>query len=450
MQKQPNYFMPLALAQMGKFFSHYGVRAVLILYMIDQLQFSDGRAFGISALFCGLMELGGIFGGMIADRFLTLRRAVTLGGWILSAGYSLLLFEWGLFWGLGLIILGGGLFSSNLTALLGQCYSENDPRREKGFTYFYMMQNLGAFLSTLLGGFLAERYGFRMAFAFAASGMLLSNLILLGCRKCLQAVPPIKSKGIVLLPFSVLIFLVVVLAVHYEQYLLPLLPGLAGGAFAIGAVKLWKDKSIPRQETLKLFAHLGLLILFFAAEDQMASSFMIFAERHSNRQLFGWSIPSAILMSVNPLVILALGPFISRWSRRALLPFLLTGLSIGGLAIFSILNIPLSILTIMGSVAIISIAELLVGPRVMSVASEVAAKGRAGFVMGMVGLAFSLAFLLGGHLSQLVADSGEATSLTAFGVGFGKMAFLILGGGLLIDLLIKKVVDAKRPIYERK
>lgn len=147
----------LSLVQMWKFFSHFGVRILLVLYMVNHLHYSDTRAFGMNAVFCGLVELGGIFGGIIADRYLGLKKSILIGGWLLVAGYFALFFELSLFWAMGLIIAGSSLFSSNITALFGLAYAEEDPKRKKGFTIFYMMQNLGALTSTIICGFICPR-----------------------------------------------------------------------------------------------------------------------------------------------------------------------------------------------------------------------------------------------------------------------------------------------------
>ena len=165
----------LSLVQMWKFFSHFGVRILLVLYMVNHLHYSDTHAFGINAVFCGLVELGGIFGGIIADRYLGLKKSVFMGGWLLVVGYFGLFSEAGLFISMGLIITGSSLFSSNIAALLGLIYTENNSRRKKGFTIFYMMQNLGALIATIICGCIASQYGFRWAFAIASSGMIIGN-----------------------------------------------------------------------------------------------------------------------------------------------------------------------------------------------------------------------------------------------------------------------------------
>jgi len=432
--KQPKVLLLLACAQMWKFFSHYGMRALLVLYLVEKLQYSDTHAFGINALFIGLVELGGIFGGILADRYLGLRRAFGLGALLLAVGYGSLVFEKGFFLSLGLIVLGASLFASNVTALLGEAYKEDDPRRKKGFTIFYMIQNMGALVSTALCGIIAMHFGFRAAFAFCASGMVIGCAILWIKRDLLIGLgeAPRKPKGGLLILPALIVLGAVAFIIAKEQIMLPILPWLTVGLFLVFAVKLLRDPDLPREKVRLLFVYLGALILFFAAEDQICSSLMIFTERESNRMLFGWTIPSAMILSLNPIVILLLGSLIAKFRFRLIIPFVIVAVAFATLRFASVF----------GVIVMISVAELMIGPLIFSFASEVATKGKAGMVMGMVPIAFSLAFLLGGGMSKMVAlDEG------GYGAGFGKVAVMVLVGGLVLEILMKRFSHEKRAVY---
>ena len=108
--------MLLSCVQMWKFFSHFGMRTLLVLYMVDSLRYSDAEAFCINAVFCGLVELGGIFGGIIADRFLGLKRSMIFGSLLLAVGYLSLFSNLSLFVSMSFVIVGCSLFSGNITA----------------------------------------------------------------------------------------------------------------------------------------------------------------------------------------------------------------------------------------------------------------------------------------------------------------------------------------------
>ena len=160
---QPKATFLLSFVQLWNRFSHYGMRTLLVLFMINVLQYPTASALGIYAVFCTLVELGGVFGTMFAEKFLGLRRCIMLGGWIIALGHLSLALHL-FFPGLALLILGSSLFSTNLTALMGLFYAADDPRRTSGFTLFYMGINIGAFLATILCGFLSHTYAWEMSF----------------------------------------------------------------------------------------------------------------------------------------------------------------------------------------------------------------------------------------------------------------------------------------------
>src|SRR5690348_14292917 len=138
---QPKAVYMLSFVDLWNRFSHYGMRALLVLFMIKVLQFSDAAAFGIYTTFCALDKCGAIFGGWIAEKFLGLRRAVFWGGWLVAGGHLCLSFNQ-FFLGLLLLIIGSSLFTTNIIALVGYFYQVDDERRSSGFTLFYMSINI--------------------------------------------------------------------------------------------------------------------------------------------------------------------------------------------------------------------------------------------------------------------------------------------------------------------
>lgn len=433
--------MMLSFAQMWEFFSYFGVRTLLVLYMVDQLQYSDSKAFGVNAVFCSLVELGGIFGGVIADKILGLRRSVILGASLLAVSHLILLLDVGIFIPMGLLVVGASLFSSNITALLALLYKENDPKRARGFTVFYMMQNLGALISTVICGFVATRYGFKAAFAVASLGIILGNLMLFFYRGLivdLGFMPKKECRPISVLFVLFCVFSVGVICLFYERAALTFLPWIGVGTLLYFARKLLRDVRFPKEQLYQFFVYLGALLLFFAVEDQICSSLILFSERVIQRTILGWTIPSSFIASLNPVVILLFGTVMMRKKIQMILPFLLAAFAFGILSIFCLAQIQFSVFGIMGVVVIISFAELMVGPLVLSFASEVAAKGNPGMVMGMVPIAFSLAFQLSGGFSKMVALEDSLIPLKVYGIGFGEVAILMIVGGCVLGFLKRR------------
>src|SRR5262249_16053523 len=146
-----------------------------------ELGYSDEKAFGLYALYTTLIELGGIGGGIVADRYLGLKRSIVLGGITIALGHLSMTVpysEFTFFLGLGLIVLRTSLFRSNVAAFLGHFYDENDPRREAGYTLYYTGINIGGFLATIGCGIVGEMYGWHAGFGLAAIGMLLGLIVL--------------------------------------------------------------------------------------------------------------------------------------------------------------------------------------------------------------------------------------------------------------------------------
>lgn len=449
---QPKALYLIVAVQMWECFSFYGMRVLLVLYMISQLNFSDSKAFGIFALYTGLVELGGILGGIVADRLLGLRRAIILGGWLILAGHLSLAFgsrETFFFPALALIIVGSSFFSTNLSALLGQFYKKEDSRRESGFTLFYAGINLGSLLATLLCGYVGDHLGWHYGFGLAAIGMLFGIAIF----HLFQSILEDKGSGLqvqnkVRLTVSMIFFLSVAVylvsqGLEFENAVLPFLPWICLSTVGYVAIRLLNSDVAGPLKLSKLVIYILGLSLFFAAEEQMGSSLTLFTERHATKTLLNIPLPSSILLSINPAVIIFFGIVMNFLRKfhfeqipRIVLPFLLASASYAILTWSCEMSHgyePVPILLIMGAVLIISLAELMIGPTVYSFCSEVASKGNQGMVMGLVPIGFSLASAIGGFLSKLMAveDSSKHT-LTIYQEGFMTIAIILLVAGGII------------------
>ena len=173
----------LFFVELWERFSYYGMRALLVLYVVDEFYQTlpkDDRkiiAFGIFGAYGALVYATPVLGGMIADKFIGYRKSIILGGIIMALGHFCMAFQeqWVFFFALGLLVVGNGFFKPNIASLVGTLYGENDPRRDGGFTIFYMGVNVGAMLSPLICGWLGHSYGWHYGFGAAGVGMLLGN-----------------------------------------------------------------------------------------------------------------------------------------------------------------------------------------------------------------------------------------------------------------------------------
>src|SRR3954447_8907707 len=165
----------LFFSEMWERFSYYGMRALLVFYMIKGfLSYSDDEAYGVYGAYTALVYANGFIGGLFADRLLGKRRAAILGGLLMAAGHLMMTIENTacFYLALGLLIAGNGFFKPNVTTIVGTLYSADNPRRDGGYTIYYMGVNLGATLAPLVCGYIGEKIAWHYGFGLATIGML--------------------------------------------------------------------------------------------------------------------------------------------------------------------------------------------------------------------------------------------------------------------------------------
>ena len=177
---QPTGLFMLFFAEMWERFSYYGMRALLVLYIIKGfLSRSDGDAYAIYGAYAGMVYATPFIGGMLADKVLGSRRAVILGGVLMAAGHLLMTIESEIpfFGALALLIVGNGFFKPNISTIVGSLYPDGSPKKDAGFTIFYIGINLGAAAAPLICGYVGETYGWHYGFGLATIGMLVGLMV---------------------------------------------------------------------------------------------------------------------------------------------------------------------------------------------------------------------------------------------------------------------------------
>jgi POT family proton-dependent oligopeptide transporter len=205
----PTGLFTLFFAEMWERFSYYGMRALLVFYMIKGfLDYGDARAYAVYGAYTALVYATPFIGGMLADRLLGMRRAVIIGGLLMAAGHLLMTVqhEVAFFGALALLICGNGFFKPNISTMVGTLYPEGATRRDSGFTIFYMGINLGAALSPLICGYVGETYGWHYGFGLATLGMLTGLAVFVAPIRVTQALILAGALGtalaLLLLPHS--------------------------------------------------------------------------------------------------------------------------------------------------------------------------------------------------------------------------------------------------------
>ena len=309
--------------EMWERFSYYGMRALLILYLTKHWEFTDAASYLIYGAYTSLVYIMPVFGGMLADQILGSKKAVTYGAILLVFGHLGMTVESNeqiFYLSLALIVSGVGFLKPNISTMVGALYEEGDPRRDSGFTIFYMGINIGAFTATLLCGYLGEKVGWAYGFGAAGIGMLLGLIIFLWGQKYLEglAEPPsekymTKVSGISYENWAyisgVIMVLITWFLVQNSQLVGQLLGGF--GAIFIGAWLLYALFKCAPEERDRLIV-VGILILFslifWALFEQAGSSLNILTDRGVDRVIFGWEVPASMFQSLNAGFIFTIAP----------------------------------------------------------------------------------------------------------------------------------------------
>ncbi|MFD4867507.1 peptide MFS transporter [Streptomyces sp. NPDC058412] len=481
----PRGLATLFLTEMWERFSFYGMRALLPLYLISGgpaaaagsqghgLAMSGSTTLAITSLYMAMVYLPCMAGGWLGDRLWGPRRTVIVAGCVIITGHLLLAVP-GLppfFGGLALVAAGSGLLKPNVSTLVGHLYKgPDDPRRDGGFTVFYMGINLGALLAPLVIGTIGQQYSWHLGFALAAAGMALGLAqFVLGTRH-LRGVhnslaKPLKRGELLAvvrkfglwLGAAAICYTTLVLSGHYtlKWALVPL--SLAGIAIPVGVLlRIRRDRELDAREQSRMGSYVWLFAaaaVFWMVYDQGASTMAVFGAGSTSGHVLGFAFPSSWLQSANPVFIMLLGPvFAWAWLRLARLrkeptttvKFAL-GLGLVGVS-FLIFVVPMAMagegakvspLWLVSIYLIQTIGELCLSPVGLSVTTKMAPLKYASQTMGI----WFLAVTAGDSVASLLVLSGVDLSTTLVVAAEGSLAVLAALG----LFLRRKRVDSWQP-----
>ena len=337
-------------------FSFYGMKYLLLLYLTKYHLFSDTNGLEVLGSYAALVYAMPVIGGLLADRYLGMRKAVVFGGILLVLGHLGMAFEGEqarslngvvvrddgalqvFYFSLALIIIGVGFLKPNISTIVGQLYGRDDPRRDSGFTIFYMGINLGAFSATLLCGYLGETYGWSYGFGAAGIGMLFGLATFIGGQKHLHghAEPRdtelLKERSLLGINKEFAIYLGGLVGVVAAWQMLQF-HGAVG--FTLNAMSVavligltWfittRCNAIERSRMIVLIMLTMSTVVFWALFEQSAASMTLFADRVMNRELLGIEFTAAQFGALNSFFIFLFAPvFAWLWTtlgRRGLEP----------------------------------------------------------------------------------------------------------------------------------
>ena len=328
----PKGLFLLFMAEMWERFSYYGMRALLIFYLVQHWLFTDSEASIIYGAYTALVYITPVVGGYLADRYIGQRKAVLFGAVLLTLGHFFMAFEGdggqadpviNVFWmALALIIVGSGFLKANISVIVGQLYTRTDVRRDPAYTIFYMGINVGAATASIICGYLGQTYGWQYGFGLAGFGMLIGLVFFILGKPLLmgkgEPKDPAKIKGgkeFAIYGAGIAMVLLCWAAIQYQE-LVGYVLGTFGGGLVLYVLFTAVTKLHP-EERDRIFAAMFLIltsIVFWALFEQAGSSLNLFTDRHVDTQ----GVNASMFQSVNAIYIVLLAPvFAFVWQTLA-------------------------------------------------------------------------------------------------------------------------------------
>ncbi len=415
----------LFLTEMWERFGFYVAQGLLVLYMTQYYGFSDSESFTISGIFSGLVYISPFLGGLLADRILGFKTTIIWGGFFLIIGYALLSLSsihWLFYPALATIIVGNGLLKPNISSLLGSQYAADNPRRDSGFTLFYIGINIGVALSGV-SGYVKNALGWQTTFALASMGMIIGlTVFLFGLRyiKNTQKLKPVSSHLRSQVLVGCLLAILVVTCMLKISILANILLPAAGIALLIFLVVLTlKEDAESRKRMIMLNTLIISSIVFWTLFLQLFTSANLYIDRLVDKNLFGMHLTTTIFYASESVFIMLLGPvFAILWEilgthnknpsaiSKFVLGILFAGLGFLVLAIST--HFPnsqdlINPLWVFLAYFLLTIGELLLSPIGLSAVTSLAPANLVGMMMGVWFVATGFGGLFAGMLAKIAS-----------------------------------------------
>ncbi|KTD22657.1 peptide transport protein [Legionella lansingensis] len=460
---QPRAFYMIFMLEIWERFGFYTVQGVLTLYFIRFLGFSDTAAYytfgAFSALVYGMVSLGGYLG----DKVLGTKRTIVLGLIILALGYFSLAItdKEHVFWALGLVCVGNGLFKANPSSLLAKCYEENDPRLYAGFTLYYMAINLGSTVALFVGPSLSSSYGYSYAYFLSFIGLVLGLTNYWFQRKHVAYINTPADRKIIMLWQWGLVIVGIAIVTGISAYLLQdvMLARNLVWVITVVVVLIYffymrNENKISFMRMLVAFILMLEAVIFFTLYQQMPTSLNLFAVHNVTPTLFGIHIDPQSFQALNPIWIIIMSPILATlYSKlhqggisfpipyKFALGMLACGLSFSLLYFARFLHDGSGMVSswwLVASYFFQSTGELLVSALGVAMIAELVPDRIAGFVMGMWFLTSAMAGFIGASVASFTALPENlqpgVESLRIYTQVFAYIGLITLGIGLLMWL----------------
>lgn len=471
----------LFLTEMWERFSYYGMRAILVLYLVTEtggdnpgLGWTDERALALYGWYTMFVYVASIPGGIIADKLLGQRKSVFVGGLLLVAGHTVLAIEmlWAFYTGLLLIVLGVGMLKPNISTMVGGLYSKNEPdKRDMGFYIFYIGINMGAAAAALIVGYVGEYIGWHYGFGLAGIGMALGQLTYWYGQKYLQHVgnlvvddredkPSTGNSNLLLsifqstnsmIGFAFMLGLGAYIWIGQGSWSYGLLT--IGLAFAVGVgIVVYNDGNrVEKDRILVTYLSFLIIIVFWGSFEQAGGLMNIYTKEKTDLTIGSFEVPASWFQSVNAIFILIfatlVGSFWVWWKNRNRESSALFKMAIGVIIMgwgFFFMSIASNEVSYNAAGEIIeksgmqwlvlaylfhTLGELCASPVALSFITKLTPERWMAFMMGSYFAATGIGNKVAGVLGESASDYGEFTVFTTIGVFctiFGILVILIL------------------------
>ena len=463
-------------AELWERFSFYGMRALLVLYMVNEMKYDTSLGYAIYGAYTSLVYAFPVIGGWIANKWLGYTRSIILGGVLMALGHFMLAIpsEFTFFGALALLCVGNGFFKPNISSTVGRLYSEEDTRRERGFYIFYMGINFGAFFSPLICGYLGENIDWHYGFGAAGIGMCYGLVrYVRGLRHIADhGTPPdperLQRKTAIGLSTEHLLycgaFLVVPVAALGLWQPAVSQTIIQGVSIAVIGVLISMAIRLQGVQRLRICALMILMVFhmsWWAGFEQAGSSFNVMTDKHIDRHIFGIEIPASVFQSVNAFFVITMIPIftrlwkvLDRYKRNPSIPIKFSLALILVAAGFWVLNLGIAQADENGIVALHwmilcyalhTMGELCLSPVGLSAVTLLVPKKWVGFGMGAWFLTISNGHIFAAVIAKMTSTGGDASqsdetlshtvALAQYTEVFNTVVVFMVGAGVLLIVL---------------
>ncbi len=464
-RKQPTGLYNLFFVELWERYGFYTIQALIVLFLTKAWQLPDSQAYDIYSAFSALIYATPVIGGYLADRLLGFRHAIILGGILYAIGYfTLSTANHNLFYpALALLICGNGFFKGCVSSLVGTLYEENDPRRDSGFTIFYMGINIGSFLAPIISTWVANTYGWGFGFGTAGIGILIGLILAFVGFKRLgnRGLPPDPAflKTPVFLGLSrqllayagiVAAFAIITVLLHHANIVNKFLLVFSILITLTVLLVTFRNKGQQRNKLLVLVILIIFSILYWALYFQMFSSVTLFNDRVLDRVILGHEIPASMFTSVEAFFILVMSPifavtWLKLWSKQPSGPtkfalgIIFTSLFFLTLAVGThflnakgLMPVGWSILSYFFQTC----GELCLSPIGLSLITTLAPANLTGMMMGVWFLSFTIAFAIGDYIAKLTSIPTSITNTGMIAHIYSHVFYQLTCIGIIISLVL--------------